>query len=82
MFQEFRTHAYSITVLFHIWVNVYALFSKINCFSKALLDAVFPVITMQRFDFKNSIITIKWFLVMILNLDLTSEWSQSKKSGA
>ncbi len=29
---------------------------------------VFPVIAMQRFDFKNSIITIKRFLVMILKL--------------
>ncbi len=46
MFQEFRTqnwtHAYLITVLFLIWVYVYALFFKINSFfSKALLDAVF-----------------------------------------
>ncbi len=31
---------------------------------------VFPVIAMQRFDFKNSIITIKLFLVMKLNLYL------------
>ncbi len=47
-------------------------FFKINCFfSKALFDSSFPVITMQRFDFKNSIIAIKLFLVMILNLYLT-----------
>ncbi len=39
---------------------------------------VFPVITMQRFDFKDSIIAIKLFLVMILNLYLTSERSQVK----
>ncbi len=39
---------------------------------------VFPVIVMQRFDFKNSI-AIKLYLVMILNLHLTSEQSQSKK---
>ncbi len=33
------TLAYSITVLFPIWVYVYALFFKINSFfSKALLD--------------------------------------------
>ncbi len=32
------THAYSITVLFTIWVYVYALFFKMNCFYKALLD--------------------------------------------
>ncbi len=40
---------------------------------------VFPVIAIQRFDFKNSIIAIKLFLVMILNQYLTSELSQSKK---
>ncbi len=34
---------------------------------------LFPVITMQRFDFKNSIIAIKVYLVMILNLYLTSD---------
>ncbi len=39
--------------------------------------SVFPVMAMQRFDFKNSIIEIKLFLVMILNLHLTSERSQS-----
>ncbi len=37
---------------------------------------VFSVITMQIFDFKNS--TIKLFLVMILNMYLYSELSQSK----
>ncbi len=31
-------------------------FLKINCFSKALLDPEFPVIAMQRFDLKKSII--------------------------
>ncbi len=37
-------------------------FFKINYFfCKALLDTVFPVIAMQRFDFKNRIITIKLF---------------------
>ncbi len=40
-------------------------------FFKALLDDC--VITIQIFDFKKSIITIKRFLVMILNLFLTSE---------
>ncbi len=39
---------------------------------------VFPVITMQIFVFKNSIIDTKLFLVMVLNLYLTSEWSKSK----
>ncbi len=34
---------------------------------------MFPVIAMQIFDFKNSIIAIKLFLVMILNMHLTSE---------
>ncbi len=50
-------------------------FFKINSFFlKALLDPVFPVIAMQRFDFKNSIIAIKLFIVMILNLYITSGW--------
>ncbi len=35
---------------------------------------VFPVIALQRFDFKNTIIAIKLFLVMILNIHLTSEF--------
>ncbi len=40
---------------------------------------VFPVIAMRELDFKNSITAIKLFLVMILNLYLTSEGSQSKE---
>ncbi len=48
-------------------------FFKINCFSKALLYISVSVIAMQIFDFKNSMIAIKLYLVMILNLDLTSE---------
>ncbi len=47
-------------------------FFKIYNFFKALLDPVFPVIAMQIFDFKISIIVIKLFLVMILNLYLNS----------
>ncbi len=39
---------------------------------------VFAVITMQKFDFKNSIIAIKLYLVMVLDLYLTLEWSQNK----
>ncbi len=74
MFQEFRTqnrtHAYLITVLLPIWVYAYAVFFKffkyLTVFSKALSD-VFPVIAMQRFDFKSSIIAIKLYL-MLLNL--------------
>ncbi len=34
---------------------------------------MFLVIAMQIFDFKKSIIAIKQFLVMILNINLTSE---------
>ncbi len=34
---------------------------------------MFPAIAMQRFDFKNSIIAIQLFIVMILNIHLTSE---------
>ncbi len=33
---------------------------------------MFPVIAMQRFDFKNRIIAIKLSLVMILNVYLSS----------
>ncbi len=46
-------------------------FFKINC---VFFMRVFPVIAMQRFDLtENNIIAIKLFLVMILNLYLTSE---------
>ncbi len=48
-------------------------FLRLTFFSKALLDAC---VCMQRFDFKNIIMAIKLFLVMILNLNLTSEQSQ------
>ncbi len=34
---------------------------------------VFLVVAMQRFDFKNSFIATKLFLVMVLSLYLTSE---------
>ncbi len=47
-------------------------FLRLALFCKALLDLVFHVIAMQIFDFKNSIIAIQLFLVMILNLDLSS----------
>ncbi len=40
---------------------------------EALLDAMFPVIAMQRLDLKNIIIANKQCL-MILNLHLTPEW--------
>ncbi len=41
-------------------------------FSKPFLDASVSFITMQRFDIKNII------AIMVLNLYLTSGWSQSK----
>ncbi len=48
------------------------IYFKMNSFfCKALLETVFPVIAIQRFDFKNSIIAIQLFL-MILNLHLSS----------
>ncbi len=34
---------------------------------------VFSVIAMLRFDFKNSVISVKLYLIMILNLYLISE---------
>ncbi len=59
MFQEFRTHVFSITVLFPILDSCICFFVI-----KALMPA-FPDIALQRFDFKNSIIAIKLFLFMI-----------------
>ncbi len=60
MFQEFRTqnrtHVYLITVLFLIWVYVYALFFKLTFFKAFPRHCqCFPVISMQIFDFKNSL---------------------------
>ncbi len=37
MFQEFRTHACLITVLFPIWVYVYALFLRLTVYSQSIL---------------------------------------------
>ncbi len=37
MFQDFRTHACSITILFPIWFYVYALFFKVNCFFQGIV---------------------------------------------
>ncbi len=59
MFQEFRTRLFDNGFISYLGLSYFI--------------SVFPVIDMQRFDFKNSIIAIKLFLVMILNLYLTSE---------
>ncbi len=55
-------------------------FLSLTVFSKALLDFIirFPVIAMQNCDLTNNIIANKIFLVMILMIYLTSEWSRSK----
>ncbi len=62
-------------------------FFKINSFfSKALLDPMFPVIAMQIFDFKNSIIAIElqtrfqksWDTVQIVNKN-RMQWCGSLK---
>ncbi len=78
MSQVFRTHtrtnAYSITILFGFMCFFYLLSTL---FFQGIVMPVFPVIAMQRFNFKNSIIEMKLFLVMSLNLYLTSERSQS-----
>ncbi len=71
------TKAFSITVLFSIWVYVYALFLKIDCFFQAIVMPAFPV-AMQRFDFKNSIISIRLYLVLILNQYLRNLRTMSK----
>ncbi len=73
MFQKFITCLSDN--LYFLYGFMYMLyFLKINFVCKALLETMFPVIAMQRFDFKNSIIAIKLLLVMILNLYLTSAW--------
>ncbi len=57
----------------HVWIYGYV-FLKISCFfPRHCYMPVFPVITMQMFVFKNSIIVTKLFLVMVLDLYLTSE---------
>ncbi len=53
-------------------------FLRLTIFSKPLLDASVSCHNYARFDFKNSIIAIKLYLAMVLNLYLTPEWSQSK----
>ncbi len=63
-----------LIVLFPIWVYVYALFFKINYFSKPLLDSCHN----YKALISKTVAHIKLFLVMVLNLYLTSEWSQSK----
>ncbi len=68
-------HAYLITILFPIWVCVNSFIFKINSFFQSIVRCPCFLFPMQRFDFKNSIITIKLYL-MILNLYLTSELSQ------
>ncbi len=53
-------------------------------FYKSLLNAllmlmlIVNVITMQTFHFKTSILAIQLFLIMILNMYSTPEWSQTK----
>ncbi len=58
--------------LYFLYGFIYMLFLRLTFFCKALLDPVFHVIAMQRFDFKNNIIAIKLFLVLILDLYLSS----------
>ncbi len=48
-------------------------FLRLTVFGKKrIARLVFRIIAMQVFDFRNSIIVIKLFLVMILNLYLSS----------
>ncbi len=75
MFHKFITCLFDNSYISHMGLDMLYFF-KINSFyfCKALLDPVFHVIDMQIFDFKNSIITIQLFLVMILNLYFSSAW--------
>ncbi len=68
MFQEFSTQDTCLfdSFIFYLGLYIYAFFFKISCFFQAI--AVFPVITMQRFDFKNSIVTTKLFPVFNLKM--------------
>ncbi len=73
MFQKFITCLFDSSYISHMGLCICFIFFKINSFfCKALLDPVFHVIAMQIFDFKNSIIAIQLFLVMILNLYFSS----------
>ncbi len=74
MFLKFITCLFDNSYISYMGLCMLYFFKMNNFFPKALLDPVFPVIAMQRFGFKNSIIAIKLFLVMILNLYLTSAW--------
>ncbi len=72
MFQKFIACLSDNPYISYMGLCICFIFKIYLFFYKALLDPVFPVIAMQRFDFKNSIIAIKLFLVTILNLYLTS----------
>ncbi len=74
MFQKFITCLFDNSYISYMGLCMLYFFKINYFFPKALLDPVFPVIAMQRFGFKNSIIAIQLFLVMILNLYLTSAW--------
>ncbi len=73
MFQNFITCLSDNSYFLYGFMYMLYFFKINSFFSKTLLDPMFPVIAMQIFDFKNSIIAIELFLVMILNLYLTSE---------
>ncbi len=66
MFQKFITCLFDNSYISYLGLCICFIFCK------ALLDPVFHVIAMQRFDLKNSIIAIQLFLYMILNLYLSS----------
>ncbi len=72
IFQKFITCLSDNSYISYMGLCICFISFKINSFfCKALLETVFPVIAIQRFDFKNSIIAIQLFL-MILNLHLSS----------
>ncbi len=71
MFQMFITCSSDNSYISYMGLYKCFIFLRLTLFCKALLDPVFPVIAVQRFDFKNSIIAIQLFL-MILNLYVSS----------
>ncbi len=84
MFQEFRTQnrieacLFDNRFIFYLDSCLCFIFEDELFFPRHCMPVFLDTFAMQRLDFKNSAIAIK-LNIMILNLYLTSERSQSKK---
>ncbi len=78
MFQKFIICSYDDSYIFYMGLCICYVYVLFFLRLTVFFMPVFPVIAMQRFDFKNIIIAIKLFIVNILNLYLTSEYFLSK----